>query len=592
LVVGAAFLWGYASKKRMTVNRLATAAAICILGTAAIAPAATFTVTNTSDSGPDSLRQAILDANTTPGADLITFNIPGPGVHTISPLSALPALADDAGVTIDGYTQPGSSPNTLAIGDNAVLLIELRGMGLMVGPGVNGLLIQSARNIVRGLVINRFDRGIWIQRGSGNEVTGCFIGTDASGSVALPNRGGVLVGGTDKFDVEGARIGGLNPASRNILSGNSQVGVGFAFRSLSSFVQGNLIGTNVQGLGAVPNEVGVAVQGFGIQVGGRTPGAGNVISGNSDAGVIVAFTANTIIEGNLVGTTAAGNAALPNRFGVECEADLSTSVGGTEPGAGNVISGNTLDGVLIFFNAAKDTVTRNFIGTDATGRVPLGNGRNGVTIRLASNGNTIGAASADAGNNIAFNGSAGVAVGFDATDSSSGNSILRNSIHDNAGLGIDLGSNGVTPNDPADADAGPNGLQNFPVLTSAVSTAGVLTVTGSLDSVANTTFIVELFSSSSCDPSGYGEGQSFLGTVSVTTDAAGRTTFQAAVPTPAGSAGFVTATATDPGGNTSEFSACITLAVGPSAPVPISPVALAGLAVLLAASGLALCRRG
>lgn len=265
-------------------------------------------------------------------------------------------------------------------------------------------------------------------------------------------------------------------------------------------------------------------------------------------------------------------------------------IGGTEPDAGNVISGNTLDGVLIFFNAASDTVIQNFIGTDATGQLPLGNGRNGVTIRSSSRSNTVGGATADAKNVIAFNGSAGVAVGFDAADLSSRNAILRNSIHDNGGLGIDLGSNGVTLNDPGDPDTGPNGLQNFPVLTSAVSAGGVVMVTGTLDSQPGTTFTIELFSNSSCDPSSYGEGQSFLGAVSVTTDAGGRGTLQTAVPAPPDSTGFVTATATDPGGNTSEFSACLASSVAPSVPVPVGPLTLAALALLLALLGGVLSR--
>jgi len=589
------------------VKILALLAAIS-LGVAGSGAATTFTVTNTNDSGPGSLRQAIVDANATPGADLIAFNVPGPLVHTIGPLSALPALTDDAGVVIDGYTQPGASPNTLAVGDNAVLRVELRGMGMVVGPGVSGLLIQSSGNLVRGLIINGFDRGIWIRTGAGNEVTGCFIGTDASGSAAIPNRGGVFVGGTIEVEpvpagavphlgarragnVEGTKIGGSTPASRNILSGNSQVGAFFGLASSGSFLQGNIIGADAEGQRAVANDVGVTVVGAsGIRVGGRVPGAGNVVSGNADAGIIVAFSTDTTIEGNLVGTTAAGNAALPNRHGVECEADLSTLIGGTEPGAGNVISGNTMDGVLIFFNAANDAVIHNLIGTDATGQVPLGNGRNGVTIRSVSHGNTVGGAAADAENVIAFNGSAGVAVGFDAADLSSRNAILRNSIHDNGALGIDLGSNGVTPNDPGDGDAGPNGLQNFPVLTSAVSAGGTVIVTGTLDSQPGATFTIELFSNASCDPSGYGEGRSFLGTVSVATDAGGRGTFQTAVPAPPDSTGFVTATATDSGGNTSEFSACLASGVAPAVPVPVGPLTLAALALLLALLGGVLSR--
>jgi hypothetical protein len=112
----------------MGMRSLAPLGLVCFLQFSVTeARAATFTVTNTGDSGPGSLRQAILDANAAPGADAIAFNIPGRGVHAIGPLSPLPALTDDAGVTIDGYTQPGASPNTLAIGDNAVLLVELNG---------------------------------------------------------------------------------------------------------------------------------------------------------------------------------------------------------------------------------------------------------------------------------------------------------------------------------------------------------------------------------------------------------------------------------------------------------------------------------
>jgi len=119
--------------------------------------AATFTVTNTNDSGPGSLRQAILDANASPGADLISFNIPGSGGHTISPQTALPALTDYAGVTLDGYTQPGSSPNTLVVGDNAVVAIEID-----VGPGNRrfpvpqpGIGKRGQRNLARWHVDNR-----------------------------------------------------------------------------------------------------------------------------------------------------------------------------------------------------------------------------------------------------------------------------------------------------------------------------------------------------------------------------------------------------------------------------------------------------
>src|SRR6266511_3479784 len=161
----------------MGMRSLAPLGLVCFLQfSVTAAPAATFTVTNTNDSGPGSLRQAILDANAAPGADTIAFNIPEAGVHTISPLSPLPALTDDAGVTIDGYTQPGSSANTLPIGNDAVLTIEIDGTA--AGGFVNGLRVQGTNATVRGLVINRFAlSGILIASGYGHHVGGCFLGT-------------------------------------------------------------------------------------------------------------------------------------------------------------------------------------------------------------------------------------------------------------------------------------------------------------------------------------------------------------------------------------------------------------------------------
>jgi hypothetical protein len=153
----------------------------------------TFTVVNIDDNGPGSLRQAILDANANIGVlDTICFNIPGSGVHTITPLSPLPALTDTAGVVIDGYTQPGSSPNTLADGDNAVLRIELNGSS--AGASADGLVITGGSTTVRGLVINGFrEYGILLQSSGGNVIEGNFIGTDATGTSALGNVEGVEI---------------------------------------------------------------------------------------------------------------------------------------------------------------------------------------------------------------------------------------------------------------------------------------------------------------------------------------------------------------------------------------------------------------
>jgi hypothetical protein len=566
------------------------------------AHAATFTVTIINDFGPGSLRQAILDANATPGADRIVFNIPGPGVHTISPLAALPALTDDAGVTIDGYTQPGSSPNALVIGDNAVLLIDLNGAS--AGASATGLLIQSSNNSVRGLVIGRFEtQGISILSGSSNRVSGCFIGTDSSGMVASPNRIGIGLRSLDPgvIAVAGNLIGGVDPGSRNIISGNSSsipgdysAGVFIGFGVSSNAVAGNYIGTNAAGTLALPNGGGLIGDGVAINVaadtviGGIAKGAGNVISGNVSAGINAGFTVRTVIQGNLIGTNAAGTAAVPNRTGIIDEQNISTVIGGSSAAARNVVSGNT-SGILVFFGSNGTSVSGNFIGTDITGTLPLGNGQNGISIRSFSTNSTVGDG---APNVIAYNGAAGVAIGSGVTDMSTGNRVSGNSIHDNGGLGIDLGGDGVTLNHLGGV-TGPNNLQNFPILSSALSDGVSTEVRGLLNSSPATSFTVEFFTNPACDSSGYGEGQTFLGQTTVTTDGSGNAVFVATLPGPSVSQ-VVTATATDPAGNTSEFSSCVAVKGAPLSanPIPmLDTTHLALLALMLAATAALLLRR-
>lgn len=583
----------------MDMRRLLPSAVVCFVFLRGIAAAAPFTVINTNDSGPGSLRQAILDANATPGADTIAFNLPGPGVHTISPLSPLPPLTDDAGAAIDGYTQPGSTQNTLPIGDNAILRIELNGAS--AGEGVTGLLVQSSNNVVRGIVVNRFERGISVVNGSLNSILGCFVGTDPSGMAASPNRLGVVLSSSDpgSLVVAGNSIGGAAPASRNVISGNSSsipgnysAGVAVGFGVSNSVIAGNYIGTNAAGTSALPNGGNLVGDGVNLTVavstviGGAGNGAGNVISGNVGTGINTGFSVGTVIQGNFIGTGASGTAAIPNRTGIIIEQTFSTTIGGTGA-ARNIVSGNT-SGILIFFGSNETAVDGNFIGTDITGSLPLGNTGNGISIRLFSTNTTVGAGGP---NVIAFNGGAGVAIGSGVTDTSAGARISRNSIHDNGGLGIDLATDGLTANDPGDPDAGPNNLQNYPVL-SAASSNGVSTgVRGSLNSSPASSFTIEFFASPACDGSGNGEGQTFLGAAVVTTNGAGDALFDATLPAPA-IGQVLTATATDAAGNTSEFSECVAVMAlpSPSASVPIGWPSLAALGLLLAGCGAFLSR--
>ena len=280
---------------------------------------------------------------------------------------------------------------------------------------------------------------------------------------------------------------------------------------------------------------------------------GNVISGNTGHGVFVNGGSGNIIQGNLIGTDEMGMAALGNSLGgVVIITGANNTVGGTNPGEGNIIAANaagvTLSGGGIA--SSGNLVQGNSIGTDASGMLNLGNSGDGVRISFGFN-NSIGGASPGAANTIAFNGAAGVFVNFNSTD----NPILSNVIFANAGLGIELFPAGVTPNDGGDGDTGANTLQNFPVLSVSTDISGT-TLVGSLDSAPNTTFSLELFSSTVCDPSGFGQGESLLGTAMMTTNGSGEANFTLLFPSVVPNGHFVTATATDPNGNTSEFSEC------------------------------------
>jgi hypothetical protein len=362
--------------------------------------ASTFTVLNTNDSGPGSLRQAILDANGAAGADTIAFAIPGTGVHTISPLSFLPALTDDAGVTIDGYTQPGSSRNTLAVGNDAVLAVEINGAA--AGDSTSGIAVRSSTNLIRGLVIDRFDTAIRVDRGTGNTVTGCFIGTDPAGTSSQPNRNGIAVFPTGESLESGPAdtlIGGDDPSERNLISGNASTGVGVGFTSASTRILGNYVGTDASGMGTLGNGQDgiVCAVSTGMTIGGTTAGSGNVISGNIGPGINIGFSSGIVVQGNLIGTNASGTAALPNTgAGISCvQSESEITIGGAGPGARNVISGNSRNGLWVF-NSSGVLAAGNLIGTNAAGTAPVPNGQNGVFILASSRNNSVGGETAGA----------------------------------------------------------------------------------------------------------------------------------------------------------------------------------------------------
>jgi len=763
-------------------------------------------VTTTNDSGPGSLRQAILDSNASVGfKNVIAFFI-GTGAATISPASPLPSVTDP--VLIDGTTQAGFAGSPL---------VELAGN--LAPAGSTGLELSAANTTVRGLVLNRWGTAL-VAAGANDVIQGNYIGTNAAGTAASANGIGVFIASSNGALV-GSDLDGTNDAAeRNVISGNTTAGVrGGGASSLLTFAQwttgpgannhyylrasvsatwvqaeqfavafgghlasigsadenafvagtlgagwigftddpafggqefGNTSGAANRGEGWVwtdgtpaPYPVGGPLTGYMNWNAGEPNNAGtgenyaeiqgsggwNDLSTQTNPGIAEFTTLPNIpailaalgggspnrIQGNYIGTNAAGTAAVANGTGLDLGGALGDVV------RGNVISGNTGAGLtvsstavagpnghyyvlsptattwtaaeqfavsngghLVSIGSATEnaivlglgtgwigftddpafggqefgntsgaanrgegwvwtdgtpapypvggplrgymnwnggepnnagagenyaeiigngtwndlpatstnrgiielttppsaaqlgaslrtagglTITGNIIGRNAANSAALANG--GAGISVGSNALvTIGGTGAGAGNTISGNTGAGVAV----TGNNANATVRGNSIFGNGGLGIDLGTTGVTPNDALDGDTGPNGLQNFPNLTAAAGGA-TTTVSGSINSTANTVLTLDFYASATADPSGNGEGQRYLGSTTVTTDGFGNATFTNVVLTGASAGGeFISATATDPAGNTSEFAANATASGAAAAPTVVSAV--------------------
>jgi HYR domain len=284
---------------------------------------------------------------------------------------------------------------------------------------------------------------------------------------------------------------------------------------------------------------------------------GLVINSFGGSGINLRQLPGNIVQGNFIGTDPTGAIAKSNSTGLTLASGNNT-IGGTTAAARNVISGNANQGIPANSPLANSNLIQgNFIGVSASGAGALTNGLQGIAFSTGSN-NSIGGTVAGAGNTIAFNKSDGVLIG-----SGNGNAVLSNSIFSNGGLGFNLNDDGVTPNLHCGAGVGANNGATFPVLSSATTDGVSTTVTGTLDSKAGLSFRIEFFSNSACDPSGNGEGQTFLGFTTVATNATTCTgSFTATLPAVAGGT-VITSTATDPANNTSEFSACVTVVFSP-----------------------------
>jgi hypothetical protein len=519
------------------MKTLSLATAATVLFASISARAATFTVINTNAAGAGSLQQAILDANASSGADLIHFNIASGGL-TIAPTNALPVITEP--VTIDGSTQPGfvSAP-----------IIELNGAS--AGAAVDGLKIETSNSVIRALVINRFlGDGIEITNGANNTVEGCYLGLNLAGLTDLGNTlNGILI-----TNSANNTIGGLTTASRNYISGNNQNGVvlGGDFAT-NNLIQGNYIGLNVNNADIGNTADGVRVLAPANLIGGSTSGARNIISGNNGEGIeITAAGGSTLVRGNYLGTDSTGALDRGNSSDGILVAAGGVIIGGSNAGDGNLISGNAGDGIqLNGLGATNNLVLGNIIGANVAGTGALPNA-SGVFITTSSRSNIIGGVTAGAANLIAFNTTDGISVAAAAANTN--NTLRGNSIFSNGNLGIDLGTSGISANDLGDGDTGANQLQNFPVLSAATNSGSGTVIVGTLNSRSNTTYQIDFYSNILPNPLGSGEGQTYLGATTINTDGAGNGSFSVSFPVIALAGRYISATATDNFGNTSEFS--------------------------------------
>lgn len=575
-----------------SMRRLGLLIVMSLMTLTASAQVDRFVVTTVDDSGPGTLRQAILDANSTVGQNTIDFDIPGAGPRVIQPITPLPAVTD--AVFIDGFSQPGSAPNTAAEGDNAEIRIILDGSALVDMPGnaETGLVVQTSGVLLTGLsIVNFADTGIRIEKPKPLDpplVTDCnvfgnYIGLLPDGSTTGGNRDGITV----SFGARGNTIGGPAPLQQNVISGNIVRAVIMASRG--NRVQGNIIGLDAAGQAAVGSGGGVFMllsgnsDGNDTLIGGDSPGAGNTLAGLGGAAILIsgnpdAPATNLRILDNLIGLDAAGINPVPNSLGSAIA--LSHTVNARIDG--NVVAAS-LTGIGLSEGAIATTITDNLIGPFPG----AGNGT-GISLSQGARDNRIGDPVSGRGNTIFHNNLAGVDIqGIDTV----GNRLSSNRIGDNGGLGVDLGDfdAGPTPNDPDDTDTGGNALLNFPEITSARAQQGDWFVDLEYQGAANADLVFELFANTACDPSGFGEGERPIGTLAATTDGSGRASASGRFPAPPSGFDVLTANASDATGNTSEFSACARArAVEPALAVPVDAPALL-LVLGLLCLGIGLC---
>ena len=550
--------------------------------------------------------------NPAPNAFQGILVISGSSHNTFGPSNVISGNAQ-YGVFIAGTNTTGNivKGNFIGTDPSGEIAVPNNKSGVDISGATTGNIIGGTNAAARNVLSGNTEYGIWLSdtNTAGNLIEGNYIGTDVTGSNAIPNQlSGMFIGGGASSNT----IGGANANAGNLLSGNLGYGI-FMTNAFYNVISGNYLGLNASGETALENTtVGIGMFGilvsnyigagnvisgnpnYGIElggvdmnndfifgnfigvdaagtnaignqstgigifdgcenmtVGGTAPGAGNVISGNNGYGIEISDpgTSNNVVLGNLIGTDKTGTNAIPNvNFGIGIWSGASSNViGGTTIAARNVISATTGYGYGIAIGGANQNVVEgNYIGTDITGTNDLQNGYAGVAVESGSVGNLIGGTAPGAGNVIAFNGE-GVAV-FEADTTN--DAIRGNSIFDNYYQGIYLDS--FTNNHPGFIPAA-NDWQNYPVVTNAFGYGASSIIQGSLNSLNSQNYYLDFFYNNAQGPGGYGEGQVYLGSATVTTGPTGAAFFSYTNYSGNFAGQYISATATAANGDTSEF---------------------------------------
>lgn len=479
-----------------------------------------------------------------------------------------------------------------------------------------GSITESGRNVIsgngRGAVACGDLLGDFLPEGGFCGIAGNNIGTNQAGTAAIPNTHANQPSGFDRtrgiidlvhfspsyysyFGAPGGYFsGGPCTGFCNLYSGNqNDVASSLFFTGYGNAgIFNNFIGTNRDGTQAIPNHNGIEFANIlygNAYVGGvgddnGTPvSLGNLISGQQfgalDAGTYDAtfgagYSSSILVQGNKIGTDVGGVGAIPNSGSVLYSFrgfSETVAIGGADPLARNIISGNAGTAVIsqsILGLGTNTTIFNNLIGVNVN-HDPLGN--DGMGVAVFGYGPVVGG-EGELTNEIAYNGGASTRPGVLVGAGGSGISVRGNSIHDNAGLGIDLSntlyfqpSDGVTDNDCLDGDVGPNGLQNYPVLLSTGTQGGEPSVIGYLRSSPSQDYVIDFYANDGADPTQHGEGHVHIGSISLSTNGSGFRSFEYVLPPTA--FGLITATATDSFGNTSEFSCHVGACMDPVRPV-------------------------